>query len=47
MNITVLLLKKFIFILNFLFFMSSNLGLFPQTWGLRNLEFFCNNFLFL
>ena len=35
MNIMVFLLKKFIFILNFSFLMSSNLGLFPQTWGLR------------
>ena len=34
MNITVFLLNKFIFILNFSFLMSSNLSLFPQTWGL-------------
>ena len=33
MNNTVFLLKKFIFILKFSFFMSSNLGLFPQTPG--------------
>ena len=34
MNITVFLLNKFIFILNFSYLMCSNLGLFPQTWGL-------------
>ena len=32
MNITVFLLKKFIVILYFSFFMCSNLGLFAQTW---------------
>ena len=34
MNMTVFLLKKFIFILNFSFFMCYNLGLFTQNWGL-------------
>jgi len=33
MNITVFAEKKIIFILNFSVFMSSNLGLFPQTPG--------------
>ena len=34
MNITVFLLKNFIFILNSSLFMCSNLGLFAETWGL-------------
>ena len=35
MNIIVFLVKKFIFIPNFLILMSSNLCLFPQSCGLR------------
>ena len=34
MNITVFLLKKIIFILNFSFLMSSNIGLFFSNLGL-------------
>ena len=33
------------FILNFSFFMSSNLGLFPQTWGLRT-EYIIKSLIF-
>ena len=40
MNITVFLLKKIIFILNFSFSMCSNLGLFAQTWGLKGFATF-------